>query len=431
MSLLTPASGQRSALQNTGLYLLAGLIALGPLNSKLLGLAWLCFWVFGMYVAFRARHTNAPANSIAAVTSSIWFKSCMLALILGLISNLIWHEGIDSLNPQLRLALAAAAALCLARHGAISADVRSKMLDAVALACAFAFALTIYLTAQGSNVDVRASLATNAIPWAVVISFYTCLLLPAALSEAHSIIRRRLWLFCVGCGIAAILLSQSRGAFLIIPWCCLVYAWFWYRSYGRDGGFHRALLMLLGAVTVVLASSWFLPGDILRMHRAVQDIEEAQASENYNTSMGARLYLWGMAVDGIRESPWIGIGSVERMRRIKHAGDGETSEQVAKLQEVRALGHVHNQYLHSALDGGLIGLAAFLASLTGMAIAIFYLRRAAPIAAWQMGGVLFMHATSNLSNVNFAHNYYATGLALAVVLPLLSSAHEATETRKP
>ncbi len=429
MSILTPDSGNRNTLHNTGFYLLAGLIALAPLNSKVLGLAWLSFWVFGIYVAFKMRGTDAQTNSIAAITTSVWFKSCVLALILGGISNLIWHEGIDSLNAQLRLLLAATAALCLARHGAISGHVRIKLVHAIAIACVFAFARTIFLLAQGENADIRASLASNAIPWAVVISFYTCLLLPAALSEQDSLLRRRLWLFSVGCGIGAILLSQSRGAFLVIPWCCLVYAWFWYRQYAQEGGFRRALLMLVGAVTIVLSTSWFMPGDILRMHRAVQDIKEAQTSENYNTSMGARLYLWGMALDGIRESPWIGIGSVERMQRIKHAGEGESSEQVAKLLAVRALGHVHNQYLHNALDGGLILLASFMALLIGMAAAIFYLRRVAPVAAWQLGGVLFMHTTASLTNVNFAHNYYATALALAVVLPLLTASDEATKTR--
>lgn len=431
MNIHIPDFRNRNCVQNAGLYLLAGLVALGPLNSKILGAAWLFFWVFGFWTAFRTRHASLPTNPITAIAASTWFKSCMLALILASICALIWQEEADILNAPLRLLLAAGAAFCLARRGTISFHARVIFLHAIATACMLAFAWTVFLVAQGPHVSIRTSLASNAIPWAVVISFYTSLLLPAALSEHQSILRRRLWLFGVGCGIGAILLSQSRGAFLIIPWCCLAYAWFWYRKCEKNDGFRRALMMLIGAITIVLASSWFGPGDVLRMHQVVHDIKEAQTSENFNTSTGARLYLWEMALDGIRESPWIGIGSVERMRRIKHAGEGESKEELAKIQAVRSLGHVHNQYLHSALDGGLIGLAAFLALLIGMTIAIFHLRRAAPVAAWQLGGLLFMHATASLTNVNFAHNYYVTALALAVVLPLLTASHEATETRKP
>lgn len=162
------------------------------------------------------------------------------------------------------------------------------------------------------------------------------------------------------------------------------------------------------------------------MHQAAHDIRQVQTSENYNTSMGARLYLWGLAWQGIQESPWIGVGTVERLHRIKHAGDGAPPEQQEKLQAVRALNHVHNQYLHSALDGGLIGLTAFLILLIGLAVAMVRLTPVAPTSAWQLGGVLFMHATSSLSNVNLLHNYYVIGLSLAAVIPLLFAQQNST-----
>lgn len=241
-----------------------------------------------------------------------------------------------------------------------------------------------------------------------------------ALAENQSALRRRIWLFGAACGIGAVILSQSRGAFLVIPWCGLVYAWFWHhRKYSSRVGFHRTLLALFCSVTVLLVSAWWAPGDILRMRQAAQDITEFQTAGNYNTSVGARLYLWEMAWKGIQQSPWIGIGGTERLRRIKHAGDAESRENLTKFSEVHSLGHVHNQYLHSAWDGGMIGLAAFLALLIGMAIATRQLTRIDSGAAWQLGGVLFMHATSNLTNVNLAHNYYALALSLAVVVPLL------------
>jgi len=69
----------------------------------------------------------------------------------------------------------------------------------------------------------------------------------------------------------------------------------------------------------------------------------------------------------------------------------------------------------------LLGLTSFLATLLGMAILIRQLARSAPVAAWQLGGVLCMHMSASLTNVNLAHNYYATALALAVLLPLFAA----------
>lgn len=427
MSMTLYGRRKPGALTIISLYLIPSLIALGTLNSKLLGTAWITFCVFAFYRAYQQRNTPSRAHATTALTTVIWFKSCALAFLLAVIPILFWQDWDTSLNTQWRLFLAATAALYLARQGPMPQQLRVTLLHAISFACALALIWTAYLTMQGPDAGLRISLASNAIAWAVVISFYICLLLPAALSEPQTSPRRRFWLLGIVCGIAAILLSQSRGAFLIIPWCLLVYIWFWYRKTVSRANLHRAILMLSVAASITLAAAWFAPGDLLRMHQAVQDIEEVHASENYNTSIGARLYLWRMACDGIRSSPWIGIGGAERMHRIKHAGEGESLIDANKLQEVRALGHVHNQYLHAALDGGVIGLASVVTLLFGMTLVIRHLARTSPVAAWQLGGVLFMHATASLTNVNFAHNYYATALALAVVMPLLGAQHEAIQ----
>jgi O-antigen ligase len=413
-----PSTYRRNAIR-TGFCLLGMLLTLGPLNSKILGAAWLGFCIWGLWVAFRTRHTppNPETVQVASAAASIWLRSCITALALTILCALIWPENSETLNAQLRLLLAAGAAAALLRRGGLSLRARTNIFHIITIACILAFAWAAFWTMRGA--DVRDLLASNAIPWAVAISFYPCLLVPIALAEDRSAFKRRIWLFGSACGIGAVLLSQSRGAFLVILWCGLVYAWFWHhRKYASRIGFHRTLLLLFCAVTILLAGAWWGPGDVLRMRQAAQDITQFRTAENYNTSIGARLYLWEMAWKGIQQSPWIGIGGTERLRRIKQAGDGE-SENPTRFSEIHSLGHVHNQYLHSAWDGGVIGLGAFLALLIGMAIAIRRLTPIDPVAGWQLGGVLFMHATSNLTNVNFAHNYYALALSLATVVPLL------------
>lgn len=427
MNAFTRSPHSSGTLRIAAFYLLGALFALGPLNSKVLGVAWLFFWVWGFWIVFKTRHTSLPTQTISSTAASAWVTSCVISLGLAGICAFIWAEEIGSLNAQLRLLLPAATALAIIRRGGLSAQVCTGIFHALALACVIAFAWTVFLTIQGAA--VRISLASNAIPWAVAISFYPCLLLPRALQEKNSAYQRWIWLFGAACGIAAVLLSQSRGAFLVIPWCALVYAWFWYRKSARRMSFYQALLALISIVAVVLTCSWFAPGDALRIRQVAQEIKEVRASENYNSSTGARLYLWAMAWEGIQQSPWLGIGGAERLRRIQHAGEGESKEEFDKLTNVRELGHVHNQYLHSAWDGGLIELAAILSLLIGMAIAVRRLAPADSVAAWQLGGVLFMHATSNLSNVNFAHNYYAVALSLATVIPLLTARRSTAVTQ--
>ena len=405
-----------------GFFLLGALLILGPLHSKILGAAWLGFSVWGLWVAFKTRRTiiNPEKAQAASTAASVWLTSCIAALALAILSALIWPENVETLNAYLRLLLPAAATFALLRRGGLPLQARKIIFHIIAIACIVAFAWTVFCAARGA--DVRNLLASNAIPWAVAISFYPCLLLPAALAENSTTFTRKVWLFGVTCGIGAVLVSQSRGAFLVIPWCGLVYAWFWHhRRYSSRVGFHRTLLLLFCAVTVFLAGAWWGPSDVLRMRQAIQDITEFKATENYNTSVGARLYLWEMAWKGIQHSPLIGIGGDERLRQIKHAGEDKSEENLIKFSSIHSLGHVHNQYLHSAWDGGLISLGAFVVLLTGMAIAMRRMRRIDTVAAWQLGGVLFMHATSNLTNVNFAHNYYALGLSLAVVIPLLGA----------
>ncbi len=417
-------STYRSNAIRTGFFLLGTLLIFGALNSKILGAAWLGFCIWGLWVAFRMRHTIPnPATVKISTAASVWLSSCIAALTLAIICTLIWPENVETLNAHLRLLLPAAAALALLRRGGLPLRARTTIFHIIAISCIVAFTWTAFWAMQG--VDVREMLATNAIPWAVAISFYSCLLLPMALAKNQSTFQRRIWLFGVACGIGAVILSQSRGAFLVIPWCGLVYAWFWHHhKYSSRIGFHRTLLLLFCAVTVFLAGAWWAPGDVLRMRQAAQNITEFRTTGNNNTSVGARLYLWEMAWEGIQQSPWIGIGGTERLRRIKHAGDSESTEKLTKFSEVRSLGHVHNQYLHSAWDSGMIGLAAILALMAGMAIATRQLAYIDPVAAWQLGGVLVMHAASSLTNVNFAHNYYALALSLAVVIPLLGARNE-------
>ena len=404
---------------------LAAAVALSTLNTKVAGLAWLALCLLAVCTPLPARDVGTPGLRASALA---WLTGCIVALALWAALSLIWHEPCCSLGGDLssglRLLMTAAATYILARAVGTStlADGPTQrwLTVAVALACGLAPVL--------AAVQQRMFLPSHPIPWAVSVSFLVCLLLPLALDTTETRARRRLWALGSLLGIAAVLLSQSRGAYAVLAWALLLGLRAWRTRHGaapsRAAGRRVAIVALLAALALTAAT--LAPGDPLRLRKAWHEVTTASEQGNFNSSMGARVYLYQLAWNGFRESPWIGLGAAERLHRIKAAGLDMPAPQREALHHVRELGHAHNQYLHNAMEGGIIGLAALLALQAGLWIAAWLLRRRDAVAGTQLWGLGWMHAIAGLSNVNLAHNYYAVMLGLSVGLVfLLASARGA------
>ena len=93
---------------------------------------------------------------------------------------------------------------------------------------------------------------------------------------------------------------------------------------------------------------------------------------------------------------------------------------------VKSLGHLRNEYLQTLLDHGLWGLASLLSYSLGLVFMVRKLRAIGDIQdkslAAGLASVLFLHMSAELTNVNFAHNYYPTILSLAVTLLVCAGA---------
>jgi O-antigen ligase len=405
------------------LLLLACGVALSPLSPKIAGAVWLLFSGWGIFLALRRRHAAAPQASAGLPALRCWLLACSVFTALGGAALWYWSDPFDGMNAELRLLIAAVAAWGVLAHGP-ALPPRFSAGSAFALAGSCLVALLCIAGALALYPNPRDNLPANAIVWAMGVGFSMCLLLPLALDTDAPAAWRRWWLGAVVLGVAAVLLSQSRGAMGVFVWMLWLVVERWRRLHGHWPLARMGALLL--AVVAVVAGLWAAPGDPLRMRQAEHEVVRAEDSGRFDTSMGTRVYLWHLARDGIVSSPWIGIGGAERLRRIKHAGDELPEAQRAGLWYVRLMGHVHNQYLHSALDGGLVGLTSILALLAGMAGTAWRLRRVDPLASRQMQGLLFVHATGCITNVNFAHNYYVLALATGVTLVLLGAAQRGT-----
>ena len=83
------------------------------------------------------------------------------------------------------------------------------------------------------------------------------------------------------------------------------------------------------------------------------------------------------------------------------------------------------------MDYGLFGLASLLLYAVGMSWFVFRMHaRGATTQAWAIAGVLFIHITTGLTNVNFAHNYYPTMLSIVMSLILLTPSSQGGDLKK-
>jgi len=276
---------------------------------------------------------------------------------------------------------------------------------------------------------------TNPIPWAAGMALVSCWLLGIFFTHTATWTR---WLALAGStiGLLTVLASQKRGAYgLLIVLPCM--AWFLWRQQtssqpvrkktGKTWAIYAACAVLGAASLWSLRSTPVIQRPTSAITIAIQELKNSQTSlsDNYNTSVGARLYLWTQSAKAAAQSPWIGYGHDQRKQLLHKWASG------THLADPFIFGHVHNDYLHTLLDHGLWGLASFLSYAAGLIVLMFKLaRRQSWTGSTTLAGILAMHLSTAFSNVNFAHNYYPTLLSLMICITLWSAGQPET-TKAP
>ena len=382
------------------------LLLLAPLNSKLAGACWLALCLLGAW-SFKRGSAQRPTSEFDAAKG--WVFACLAALALRAVTQFYWGDSWDERHAEFRLLFGALGLLGLVHYARFTSDQLKWLGYALVLASWVGFGWMVALGAEGAP--------TNQIPWGASMSFLVSVVLALTLSASSQPLSMRLFYASgVVVGVCAVLLSQARGSYGIVVWVGGVVVWY----YATSGIKWRPLMsrVLAGLVAVTLLVQIFpqlisIPAQ--RIQLAVQEFSAMDSTKeaSLNTSVGARLYLWKRAVKEVPDHLFLGVGREARMASIQRWGAEVNSDTAQKL------GHLHTNYIHELFDQGLFGLGSFLSFMAGIFYMFMRLRKEQPMAALGMAGILFMHSTSNLTNVNFAHNYYPTMLSVAIVICLL------------
>jgi O-antigen ligase len=388
-----------------GLLLLAlGGWVLSPMSSTWPGMAWLALCLAAV-LGWRDPRGSAIQAEVWTAARRWWWATAAAVM---LASGAVFAHGDtwSSLQDNARLCLGAGAALWLVSRSTTRPRTTDPLMDASALACVVAAAVAFSLH--------RDELPGNAIPWAVSVAFLLCVLAPAVLDRGTAWARRRWWAVALVLGLAAVLVSQTRGALVITLWL----AWLLLRHLWvhRPVGAPRSLAALAVALIVLGSSAWW-DSDPLRLREAGQDVLMLVTEHKPDTAVGSRLTMWSTAVQGIAQAPWMGHGILGREAAMRELGAQHAPRIWAELS------HFHNEYLNAWFDHGLPGLGAVLLTLLGLVAAARALRVADPVASQQLRGLAVVHGVAGLTNVNTVHNLYTLALSLAVSAVLLRAAH--------
>lgn len=148
------------------------------------------------------------------------------------------------------------------------------------------------------------------------------------------------WLSFIPVGMAAILLTASRGAFaaglvglIIIPW-----------TMGRLRVGAKLALVALGLCSIVLVMRFVPAASLDRIRSARADIESGY--------FGGRGVIWQSGLDVVKERPFAGVGA------------GAFGTAVAPtLGEQRSS---HQTFLSIQVEGGIVGLGLFLTMVAAL-----------------------------------------------------------------
>ncbi len=248
---------------------------------------------------------------------------------------------------------------------------------------------------------VRAGGHTNPIQFGnIALLFGVLCLVRSMVVFEWSRLNALLWLGFAS-GLAASVWSQTRGG-----WLAVVLIFIWILANATKGWPQVKRGAAAFSLFVFLAVPSLQPNGVVqtRVAEGVQQLHEYLETGEQNNSVGVRLALWAVGVNGLKNAPVFGSGDGGWLvARDKAIADGE----LASFAEVFT--HLHNEYLNVAFKRGIVGLALYLALYLVPMLLFFkpYLQDSRPdVRALGMAGMVtpMMFMDFGLTQTFLSHN---------------------------
>jgi O-antigen ligase len=390
-------------------------LALSSVSSKAIGFAWVLIVLAGMCKWIQCAKSPEPSANTSII--KYWLLVTLVALVAKTIPMVYWSDPWEERHGELRMFLGALALYCLGDSKFVKHNTIAGIATALSISCAIGL---IWVSLYG-----RDNVSTHHIPWAGSMAMISALLLALSLKTDFNLSYRSIWFLGGLIGLMAVLSSQSRGAYGIVVWWIVVgihHCWTHKKDIlipvYRDRTTRKRKALVAATILIgfiLLCQSQIFKRTLESLEQASNEIMISQksAEKGANSSVGARIYLWGQSCTAIQESPWIGYGHDGRKEKLAQWAE------MAHSTTIKSLGHVHNEYLNQLLDHGFLGLFSQLSYIFGLMWLSWKLHKAHHAAsALAVAGICFVHASSSLSNVNFAHNQYTATMSVLISFSL-------------
>lgn len=268
---------------------------------------------------------------------------CFVSAI-SLVDALDIAEGIRRLEKLLSL-LAAVPIYLLLRRRHLNL-IRPFFLGATAAGPAMALIAYYYVHQQGLH---RADGFYSSIVFGQTSMLISMLLLCGLYVGRCSMWYRYMGSFSLVCALYAALLSGTRGAWAVLP----VVALFLSARYFS----WRRIILMVSILFFFVGAMMINDPSRSRMARIDNHLIAFLMDQKVNTSVGARLELWTLAVEMWKEQPLLGVGIGNFKYQLQQYADEK------RTQLRRNYTHAHNIFFDTLASSGSFGLVGMITAL--------------------------------------------------------------------
>ena len=254
---------------------------------------------------------------------------------------------------------------------------------------------------QAIVIGIRAGGHTHPIQFGNVALLFGVLCLVRALVGPQGLAMRLLMLAGYAAGLAASVWSQTRGGWWALV---LIFVWILFNATKAWTTLKRVLVAL--GVLIIFAVPALWPDGMVqsRINEATIELQAFYNQGKQDTSVGARLAMWSVA-----------IGEIGNALVLGHGNQGWIDVRDAAIAEGRlssfssGFTQLHNEYLNEVFKRGLVGLALLLALYVVPMLMFFrpYLQDdRADVRALAMAGMVvsMMYLDFGMTQASLTHN---------------------------